>query len=91
MQTRRRFVATGAGALSATAFPLSLGHFAHAQAATKLTRHDVASTEGQAMLKIYAGAVGKMMATTQSNPGNPLSWLFQWYTHAVPDDRLLNT
>jgi tyrosinase len=89
MQTRRRFVATGAGALSATAFPLSswLGHFAHAQAATKLTRHDVASAEGQAMLKIYAGAVGKMMATTQSSPGNPLSWLFQWYTHAVPDDR----
>ncbi len=89
MQTRRRFVATSACALSATAIPLPgwLRRFAHAEAAAKLTRHDVASTEGQAMLKIYAGAVGNMMATTQSDPGSPLSWLFQWYTHAVPDDR----
>ncbi len=89
MQTRRNFVATSAGALAAATVPLSdwLGRFAHAEAAAKLTRHDVTSAEGQAMLKIYAGAVGTMMATTQSNPGSPLSWLFQWYTHAIPNDR----
>jgi tyrosinase len=51
--------------------------------AANLTRFDANSTQGKAMLKIYAGAVGKMMALTDTQPGNPLSWLFQWYTHGV--------
>src|SRR5437868_1342529 len=46
-------------------------------------RHNAASSAGKAMLKIYADAVGKMMALTAKDPGNPTSWLFQWYTHGV--------
>ena len=33
------------------------------------------------MLKKYAQAVKLMMALP---PSDPLSWTFQWYTHAVP-------
>ena len=43
-------------------------------------RYDVASTQGQAMLKIYAGAVATMMARPE---GDPLNWSFQWYSHWV--------
>src|SRR5262249_51518620 len=52
------------------------GPVAHAQH----VRHDARSPEGQKMLKIYAKAVAKMMAT---KPGDPDSWEFQWYTHSV--------
>lgn len=47
-------------------------------------RYDVLSTEGQAMLKIYADGVSKMKALFESDP---LSWTFQWYIHAVRGDR----
>ena len=47
------------------------------------TRFEASSNEGKAMLKIYAGAVGKMMGMDGTQPGHPLSWLFQWYTHGV--------
>jgi len=47
-------------------------------------RHDVASPEGTEMLRIFAGAVGKMMAMPA---GDPRGWVFQWHIHAVPDDR----
>jgi tyrosinase len=50
----------------------------HAQ--QPLVRHDARSPKGQAMLKIYAKAVAKMKATPE---GDPNSWTFQWYTHAV--------
>lgn len=43
-------------------------------------RYDVASAEGQAMLAIYAKAVGLMMAKPD---GDPASWTFQWYSHWV--------
>jgi tyrosinase len=36
------------------------------------------------MLRIFAEAVGKMMALPA---GDPRSWSFQWYIHAVRDDR----
>src|SRR5262249_8551051 len=39
---------------------------------------------GQGVLRIYADAVGRMMAMGE---GDPRGWLFQWYTHAVRDDR----
>jgi tyrosinase len=55
-----------------------------AQAGVTLPRHDVASPEGQEMLRIFAEAVGKMMATVD---GDPRGWVFQWHIHAVPDDR----
>ena len=47
-------------------------------------RHDVASPEGTEMLRIFADAVGKMMALPG---GDPRGWIFQWHIHAVPDDR----
>jgi tyrosinase len=56
----------------------------HAQAGVTLARHDVASPEGQEMLRIFAEAVGKMMAMP---PGDPRGWVFQWHIHAVRDDR----
>jgi hypothetical protein len=52
--------------------------------AQAMTRHDVASPEGLAMLKIYSGAVSKMATLPESDPRN---WQFQWYTHAVRSDR----
>jgi hypothetical protein len=47
---------------------------------TARIRYDVASERGQAMLKIYAGAVAAMMARPE---GDPLNWEFQWYSHWV--------
>lgn len=43
-------------------------------------RYDVASPQGQAMLAVYARAVGLMMALPD---GDPRSWTFQWYSHWV--------
>jgi len=51
-------------------------------------RYNVLSTEGQAMLKIYADGVSKMKALFDSDPR---SWTFQWYIHAVRDDRTKTT
>ena len=47
-------------------------------------RHDVASPEGAEMLRIFADAVGEMMALPE---GDPRGWVYQWRIHAVPDDR----
>jgi tyrosinase len=44
-------------------------------------RYDARSVHGQAMLKIYAEAVCKMMETIKE--GDPTNWIFQWYTHWV--------
>ena len=49
----------------------------------KYIRYDARSPQGQAMLKIYAGAVCTMMDSTQIKEEDPLSWVFQWYTHWV--------
>jgi tyrosinase len=55
-----------------------------AQTSIALARHDVASPEGAGMLRIFAEAVGRMMALPE---GDPRGWMFQWHIHAVPDDR----
>ena len=49
------------------------------------TRGEAYTSAGQAMLVTYASAVGKMK--TSIAEGDPKSWLFQWYTHAVRPDR----
>jgi tyrosinase len=69
--------ALGAGVVAAARF----GSLA---AGAPLIRHDAASREGQAMLRVYAAAVGRMMALPASHR---LSWTFQWYIHAIRDDR----
>jgi hypothetical protein len=43
-------------------------------------RYDVSSAQGQAMLAVYAKAVGLMTALPE---GDPRSWTFQWYSHWV--------
>src|SRR5215467_4699786 len=44
-------------------------------------RYNVLTAQGQANLKVYAEAVKQMMALPSTNP---ISWVFQWYTHWVP-------
>ena len=48
-------------------------------------RYEARTSQGQKMLQIYADAVNKMMNSTPQ--GDPRSWLFQWYTHAVRADK----
>jgi tyrosinase len=74
--SRRRFVAAGLGAVT---LPL-LGN--EARAATVI-RSNVNTPAGLAMLNKYAQAVKLMKAKPH---GDPLSWQFQWYTHAVPSN-----
>jgi tyrosinase len=61
-----------------------VNHPQGAEAKLALVRYDVASPEGAEMLRIFADAVGKMMAM---GLGDPRGWVFQWHIHAVPDDR----
>ncbi len=75
--SRRHLVAGGLAGAGASVMP---GFIKEANAAV-MVRHNLTSAPGQAMLKKYAQAVKMMMALPASNP---LSWTFQWYTHAVP-------
>lgn len=72
--TRRSFVSGMA------AIPFAVWVQKYARVAGPFVRYDARSTQGQAMLKIYAQVVQKMMATQE---GDPRSWVFQWYTHFV--------
>jgi len=72
--TRRTFV-QGLAAL-----PLTAGFSPLARAVTTSVRYDCASANGQAMLAVYADAVRQMQAM---GPDNPMSWMWQWYTHFV--------
>src|SRR5690349_20040715 len=74
-------------AVAAFPFAVWLGRNGFA-ATSPVVRYDVLSTEGQAMLHIYADGVAKMKALFESDP---LSWTFQWYTHAVRADRTKTT
>lgn len=80
--TRRSVIAGGSAAFAAT-LAAEGGWALRAANAASMTRFDASSAQGKAMLKIYAGAVGKMMDLTGTQPGHPHSWLFQWYTHGV--------
>lgn len=73
--TRRAFLQTLALA------PLALWSTRHARAQQSLlVRHDASSTTGLEMLRIYADAVKAMH---QRSDGDPLSWVWQHYTHFV--------
>ena len=76
--TRRTFLAT------ASAIPFAVWFEQNAFAKTPLVRYNARSAHGQQMLKIYAKTVAAMQAKP---PGDPIGWLFQWYTHAVRPDR----
>lgn len=62
------------------ALPFVYGMAPLARATDPLIRYDAASTQGQAMLAIYADAVTRMKALGDANP---MSWLWQWYEHFV--------
>src|SRR3981189_3123701 len=74
---RRHLVVRGLPGAGASLLP---GSIREANAATSI-RYNLASPNGQIMLKKYAQAVKLMMALP---PTDPRSWTFQWYTHAVP-------
>src|SRR6266545_2133790 len=84
--SRRNLVASGLAATGAAVLP-SLLQQANAGPAVA-TRFNLATPNGQAMLKKYAQAVKIMKATP---PGDPLSWTFQSYTHWVPGATLAPT
>ena len=73
--SRRSFLAGTA----AIPFALWFEKYAAAQTPT-MTRCEVLTSDGQAMLQKYAQAVATMMSTAE---GDPRSWIFQWYTHGV--------
>src|SRR5436305_764102 len=82
--SRRNFLAAAASAgPSMTCFP----NWSFGQAAAPRVRFDVSSPQGEAMVEKYARAVGKMMSDPSIPEKDPKSWLFQWYMHAVRDDR----
>ncbi|HZH44165.1 MAG TPA: tyrosinase family protein [Lysobacter sp.] len=73
--SRREFV-KGLAALPLT---LALPQVARAQT-PPLIRYDCASPQGLEMLAVYAQAIQLMQAM---GPDNPMSWMWQWYTHFV--------
>lgn len=62
------------------AVPFALWAARNAHAFTPLVRHDAHSAAGIEMLGVFADAVKAMKARPESDP---LSWLWQWYTHFV--------
>ena len=89
--SRRGFMAGAAGAgLGAVPFSIWAPRQAQAQAQMPVTRHDVSTSQGQVMVEKYARAVAKMMDKTVIPEGNPTSWLFQFYSHAVDGNRTMS-
>jgi tyrosinase len=76
--SRRSFIA------GLSAVPFAIWFEKNALAQPPRVRPNVMSTQGQAMLNVYADAVKIMMNTPERNP---MGWLFQWYTHGVRADR----
>jgi len=79
--SRRKLLQAGALGGGMAMLPLGLMQKAWAGSTQALVRYNVLSPEGDKMLRIYAAAVKKMMAKPTTDP---LSWTFQWYTHAMP-------
>ena len=70
---RRSFLTAAAGAVAAAALP-----GLPAQAAAKYRRYNVTSQQGQAMLRIYAVAVERMLELPPSHPHN---WFRNAFVH----------
>ena len=73
--TRRKFMATSAATLAATALPL-----APARAAAKYTRHNVTSPNGQKALASYAKGVDAMLKLPADHPQN---WFRNAFIHLM--------
>jgi tyrosinase len=76
--SRRSFIA------GASTVPFAVWFEKNCMAQPPRVRPNVMSTQGQAMLDVYANAVQIMMSTPEADPRG---WLFQWYTHGVRGDR----
>ena len=75
--SRRRFLQ------GASAMPLALWLSQNAIAqSTQLVRYDIASPQGADMMVTYANAMRAMLARPDNDP---LSWLWWWYSHFVPN------
>src|SRR5688572_2212369 len=83
--SRRRVL--GGMILGVSSLPFSIGASRKVQAQQPLIRYDAHTPQGEAMIEKYARAVSKM---AESPEGDPSSWLFQWYTHAVRSDRSMS-
>ena len=78
---RRSMLGGALGGAAAAIIPFETWLATEAQAAGPvMTRFNVASPQGRAMLAKYRTAVQTMMASPASNS---CSWQFQWYTHFV--------
>jgi tyrosinase len=62
------------------AMPFAVWLARNAYASTPYIRYDIGSPEGQAMIAVFADAVSRMKRRGEQDP---LSWLWQWYTHFV--------
>ena len=82
MRTLSRRALLGASAFGGL-IPSLLLDSRRAGAATRI-RHDLTTTDGQKNIKIYAKGFELIMKLPERDPRG---WLFQWYTHAVRDDR----
>jgi len=80
-RSRRSFLATG----GVIPFALWLESCEKEKPRGPFIRYEAYTTEGKAMLVKYAAAVNQMKTTTPV--GSPISWIFQWYTHAVRPDK----
>jgi tyrosinase len=80
--SRRKFLSGIASVGAASNLFEFEGRQAFAQ--NPLTRFNAASSQGQTMLEKYARAVAKMNDRAVIPEADPKSWLFQWYSHAVP-------
>lgn len=72
--SRRAFITRAA------AIPFAVWAQRSAFAQQPFVRYEASTPQGQAMLKIYADGVRRMMKIAEAEA---TSWLFQWYTHAV--------
>lgn len=78
--SRRSFVASAA----ALPFLNWLERVAPTLELQKRVRYDATSSQGQAMLALYARAVTRMKGLPTTDPR---SWVFQWYIHSLPGDK----
>lgn len=81
LTTRRAFLQKAALMTAAVALTETPGW-----GQTPRVRHSVATPEGRGMLEKYARAVRLMQSPNRADR-DPMSWTFQWYTHAVPGDK----
>ena len=80
--SRRKFVRLGS---AAAAVPFSQWWAEHAQAQQPFKRASAHSAAGKQALLSYRKAVAEMEQISQTDPKNPIGWMFQYKIHQFPD------